>query len=116
MNTFGEKLRQLRLGAGLTQDALAQKCGMAKQSISRYEKSDREPNIRTAKTIADALGVPLASLVPTKDLVEDVRKSPKGEQHDILLMLFDSLPEAPQEAVLVQLRALAQFQKDQGDR
>ena len=116
MNTFGEKLRQLRIGAGLTQEALAQKCGMAKQSISRYEKSDREPNIRTAKTIADALGVPLAALVPTKDLVADVKKSPKEEQHEILLMLFDQLPPASQEAVLVQLRALAQFQKDQDAR
>ena len=59
---FGDKLRSLRLSVGLTQEELASRCGMKKQNISRYENSDREPNIRTAKIIADALGVTLEDL------------------------------------------------------
>ena len=60
---FGEKLKFLRLEANLTQEALADRLGIKKQTISRYENSEREPNIRTAKKLADALGVSLESLV-----------------------------------------------------
>lgn len=60
---FGDKLKQLRLSANMTQEQLAAKCGMQKQNISRYENSDREPNIRTAKKMADALGVSLEELI-----------------------------------------------------
>ncbi len=63
MGTFGERLKHYRLAADMTQEELANKCGMKKQSISRYEKSDREPNIHIAKAIADALGISLESLV-----------------------------------------------------
>lgn len=59
---FGDKLKRLRLASGLTQDELAVKLGTSKQSISRYENSEREPNIRTAKAIASALNVSLEEL------------------------------------------------------
>ena len=76
--TFGETLRRLRKQADMTQEELANKCNMKKQSISRYETGEREPNIRTAKIIADALGVKLESLVPLDHpyLVDEV------ETHD----------------------------------
>lgn len=60
--TFGDRLKELRISAGLTQDELAAKLNTSKQSISRYENSSREPNIKTAKRIADVLGVSLESL------------------------------------------------------
>lgn len=67
--TFGEKLKNLRIRAGLTQDELAKKLNASKQSISRYENSTREPNIKTAKRIADALGVSLESLAINEPVV-----------------------------------------------
>ena len=63
---FGDKIRSLRIQAGLTQEELADKCGMKKQNISRYETSDREPNIRTAKKIAVALSVSLEDILNTE--------------------------------------------------
>lgn len=60
--TLGERLKQLRKDAGLTQEQLAQKAGLKKQNISRYENSHIEPNIRTAKRIADALGVTIEDI------------------------------------------------------
>lgn len=59
---FGDKLKSFRIAQGLTQEDLARRLGMKKQNISRYENSEREPNIRTAKAIADALGVTLQEL------------------------------------------------------
>ena len=63
---FGEKLKAARLAAGLTQEELAARCGLKKQSISRYENSEREPNIRIAKMLADALGVSINTLAVEK--------------------------------------------------
>lgn len=111
MNTFGERLKQFRISAGLTQEELAKKCGITKQNISRYENSKREPNIRTAKMIADALGVMLADLVPEEEVIAS---EPTDENIDLLVTLFNQLPPAAKESVIVQLRALAQHQKDQG--
>lgn len=112
MSTFGDKLKQLRTAAGMTQEELAKKCGITKQNISRYENSSREPNIRTAKIIADALNVPLADFAP--ETIAPRKAS--DEDRELLLTLFDQLPPESKEAVLVQLRALARYQKDQGDR
>lgn len=61
--SFGERVKKLRIERGYTQEALADAVGVKKQTISRYENSDREPNIRSAKALADALGVPLELLV-----------------------------------------------------
>ncbi len=94
---FGQKLKQLRLASGLTQEDLARRLGTKKQNISRYENSDREPNIRTAKAIADAFGISLEDLTlgrPTpvsfsvalspdeRQLVEDYRNlTPSGREY-----------------------------------
>ena len=61
--TFGDTLKAYRIASGLTQDALANKIGTTKQAIWRYENSAREPNVRTARLLASALGVPLSVLL-----------------------------------------------------
>ena len=70
--TFGERIKELRKSAGLTQDELARRLNTTKQAISRYENSNREPNIKTAKKIADALNVGIESLTEEKYVVNAV--------------------------------------------
>ena len=60
--TLASRIKDLRLVAGLTQEQLAEKIGVKKQNISRYESGRVEPNIRTAKKLADALGVSLEDM------------------------------------------------------
>ena len=60
--TLSSRIKDLRLVAGLTQEQLAEKIGVKKQNISRYESGRVEPNIRTAKKLADALGVSLEDM------------------------------------------------------
>lgn len=74
---IGERIRALRLDAGMTQEELAQRIGLKKQNISRYENSRVEPNIRTAKRIAEALGVSLEEMVVGVS-VSDVSLSSPG--------------------------------------
>ena len=99
---FGKALKAARKSAGLTQEELAQKCGMAKQNISRYENSEREPNIRTAKIIADALGIPLSILI-SEEKEKPAANKGDGElsEKDLrLLQWFRSLPPEKQKAIL----------------
>ena len=52
-------LAQLRLKAGLSQQLLGDKCGIAQSHVSRYESGKHEPTLSTARCLAAALGVTL---------------------------------------------------------
>jgi predicted ATPase/DNA-binding XRE family transcriptional regulator len=54
--TFGERLRQFRLAAGLTQEALAERAGLSLNAINSLERGQRRsPYPRTIRVLADAL-------------------------------------------------------------
>src|SRR5262245_28164861 len=55
--TFGDKLRQLRERAGLTQEQLATSSGGNLWTIRGYEQGRREPGWKGAIVLARALGV-----------------------------------------------------------
>ena len=90
---FGEKLKELRVAAGMTQEQLATRSGTSKQNISRYELDERQPSLTMAKAIADALGVSL-------DDFREVMPS-QTEKDARLLAWFRSLPPEKQKAILI---------------
>jgi transcriptional regulator with XRE-family HTH domain len=51
------------VNAGLSQDQLADRAGMERRSIQRYERAARDPRYADLLLIADALGVPAAELL-----------------------------------------------------
>lgn len=53
---IGERIRSMRKGAGLTQDELAERCGMKQQYIQYLETGKRKPGIEVLEKIAAALG------------------------------------------------------------
>src|SRR4051794_19771629 len=55
--TFGEKLRQLREQAGMTQQALADASGLPLPSIRGYEQGQREPLWSVIFKLTRAMGV-----------------------------------------------------------
>jgi transcriptional regulator with XRE-family HTH domain len=56
--SFGELLRQRRLAAGLTQEALAERAGISAKAVSDLERDpDRTPRLDTVGLLADALGL-----------------------------------------------------------
>lgn len=124
--TIGERIARRRKDLGLTQDELAKKMGYkSKAAISKIETNVNDITQSTVVKFAEVLDTSVAYLMgweeeqPTvpRDFIQIFAEDPKrNEQHELLLNLFDQLPESAQEAVLVQLRALAQFQKDQGSR
>ena len=59
---MGEKLKQARLAAGLTQQQLADLIGRNRQDIGRWE-AGREPGAVTLKALANALQCRMEELV-----------------------------------------------------
>lgn len=63
MSTFSENLKIERQNKNLSQEELGQLIGVTGVSIMRYEKGLREPKLATIKKIANALEIPLNSLI-----------------------------------------------------
>lgn len=56
---LGNRVRELRLERGLTQEALGRSVGVTRQTIIAVEKGKFVPSVRLALQLASALGVPL---------------------------------------------------------
>lgn len=56
---IGEKLRELRIQRGLTQEELADRCELSKGFISQVERELASPSIATLKDMLECLGVTL---------------------------------------------------------
>jgi transcriptional regulator with XRE-family HTH domain len=53
---IGERLRDLRFRAGLTQEELAQKAGTTQTTVARIERDAVQPEVTTIRKLAAALG------------------------------------------------------------
>lgn len=60
---IAQRLRAEREARGLSLSALARAAGIGKGSLSELENATRNPTISTLYALADALGVPLATLL-----------------------------------------------------
>ena len=57
-STFGDLLRQFRVAASLTQEALAERCAMSAATIAAIERGRRSsPRLSTVSRLADGLGL-----------------------------------------------------------
>jgi transcriptional regulator with XRE-family HTH domain len=61
--TFGQRLRETRTNAGLSQSELEDISGIPKARLSRYENGHVAPSIQTLARLAHALDVSEASLL-----------------------------------------------------
>ena len=59
---FGERIRELRLARGLSQEELAFKSGMHRTYLGSIERGERNPSLKNIAAIAEALGVSLSQL------------------------------------------------------
>lgn len=59
---IGQRLKAFRLGSGYSAEEVAEKIGISRAALYRYEKGD-PPKLETLEKIADLLGVSLTSLM-----------------------------------------------------
>lgn len=69
--SFGEKLRQLRVKNGFTQQQLAEQLHMDRTSITYWELGRRMPDVATLLRLSEVLGVDIAMLMDTPIESED---------------------------------------------
>ncbi len=60
---FGDAIRALRDQRGLTQEALADLCGLTTNYVGDAERGERNVSIRAVWQLADGLGVPASELL-----------------------------------------------------
>ena len=61
------KVKECRLKAHLSQDDLAEACGLARPTISKIERNECEPSDLSRQKIADALGFSIDDVFPNME-------------------------------------------------
>ena len=61
--TLNENIRALRIDAGLSQDELAARLGVSRQSVSKWETGSATPELEKLTAMSELFGVTLDELV-----------------------------------------------------
>lgn len=103
---IGERLRSLRLSAGLTQEGLAERADLHTTYIGQLERGEKNATIETVCKLADALNVPAARLFAHLP-------GPAGQPSpaEEIYQLVQECPPREQQALLVLLRQLLQYKR-----
>lgn len=88
MEMLGQKIKELRILKGLTQEDLAEKTNLSVRTIQRIESGDVDPRTYTLNLLAEALGVDLEEFTREKIDQENTAEAQiKPEQWLALLHL-----------------------------
>ena len=71
--TFGRQLKKFRANRGLTLDDVAEKMGVHRTTISKYELSQRDPALSFVFEISKAYGVPVSYFNSEENEEEDLK-------------------------------------------
>lgn len=71
---LGENLFQARKKKGLSQEAVAEKLGVSRQTISKWETDETLPDIRQAKKLAVLYGLTLDELIKFDADVQEIQE------------------------------------------
>jgi len=69
--TFGEAIKEKREALGMTQQELAEKLFVSRQTVCRWENGSRCPDLIMAKKISMVLGISMDDLVPGEMVQSD---------------------------------------------
>ena len=89
---FTEKLKSLRGSRGINQLELARALGVARTTISGWERGSGEPNVEQIKQIAEYFKISADELLETEEKFIPVF-DPETKQHAILIKKYRALDE-----------------------
>src|SRR5579859_7800613 len=87
--TFGDLLRQYRLAAGLTQEALAEKAGLSEHGVQKLERGVTRPYRDTVERLVGALELSSAAKTELRNLAGAAPRAPRvtlaaeGPRHNL---------------------------------
>ena len=107
---IGKNLQKLRKAKNLTQEALAEQVGVARQTIAKWETGESAPDLEMAGMLASVLDVALDDLVnaPAEEL--DGRPGMKGKH------MFGVVTVGDKGQIVIPVRARRVFHINPGDQ
>ena len=98
MYDIGNRIKELRIKRGYTQQALGQKINKSKATVSSYEKDVQLPPLEVAIDIASALNVSLDYLVGFSLEGELSVKGLSQEQKEVIELICDDFLKAANDS------------------
>lgn len=94
MPEFGEQLRKAREAKGITQQSLAEKLYVTRQTVSRWEGGERYPDLLTVKKLSQVLEVDVGILLSDEKAAQILERSPLTERkmtNRLTVLLFTAI-------------------------
>ena len=108
---FGENLLQLRRLAQMTQEDVAEKLGVSRQAVAKWEAGDSVPDLSVGQKLADIFGVSLDELVRFDPRPVDGLGVPPRGKH-----LFGVVTVGEKGQIIIPAKARRVFEIAQGDQ
>jgi putative transcriptional regulator len=106
-------LKRIRIMAGLTQQAVADRARLSRRTVMRVEAGVQRPSLETASAIATALNTDVAAAFPTSDFTlaqhHDRTSNLTGPER---LAAFGSLPQAQQDEAMRNLAEQTEAERE----
>lgn len=106
---FKDNLISLRKLNNLSQEELAEKLNISRQTLSKYETGESLPDIEKCKTIAEIFGVSLDDLVNYESEEPGLGVPPKGKH------IFGMVKVGDKGQIVIPAKARKLFQIEPGD-
>ena len=107
---IGRNLQLFRKQLNMTQEALAEQVGVARQTVVKWESGESAPDLEIAGRLADALKVSLDDLVNTPDGELEGDRALKGKH------IFGLVPVGDKGQIVIPARARKVFHLKPGDQ
>lgn len=90
---LSEKLKELRTGAGLTQEQVAEKLGVTRSAIARWESGKGIPDISNLILISDYFNISLDEMIKGDDAVQKkiISDSSSKKWHLLVILYLASI-------------------------
>lgn len=106
---FKDNLMSLRKMKGLSQEELADKINVSRQTLSKYETGESLPDVEKCKQIADVLDVSLDDLVNYDSKATGLAVPPKGKH------MFGVVKVGDKGQIVIPAKARKVFGIESGD-
>ena len=107
---IGKNLQKLRKQKSLTQEALAEAVGVARQTIAKWEAEESTPDLEISGRLASALEVTLDDLVNAPEYELDSRPGMRGKH------MFGVVTVGDKGQIVIPVRARRVFNIHPGDQ
>ena len=107
---IGKNLQKLRKMMNLTQEALAEKVGVARQTIAKWETEESTPDLEMSGKLASVLEISLDDLVNAPEDELDSRPGRRGKH------MFGVVTVGDKGQIVIPVRARRVFNINPGDQ